>query len=137
MKDKFKTYFMKIAIETSNLSYCERSKVGAILVKNDSIISIGYNGTLPGYPNICEDKHNNTLPYVVHAEENCLMKVAKSTSSTEMSSIFVTLTPCINCAKLIINSGIKHLYYYNEYRDLSGLDLIRKNGIIVEQVNVV
>ena len=125
---KWHNTFMKIAGIISNHSYAKRSKVGAILVKDKRIISIGYNGTPHGFNNTCEMK-NETKKEVLHAESNCITKCAKSNESSENSILYVTLSPCIECAKLIIQSGIKEVYFKEKYRDDSGLKLLLKAKI--------
>ena len=117
-------------------SYCKRRKVGALLVKNNMIISDGYNGTPSGFENICEDENGVTKPYVLHAEANAITKVAKSGNSSEDATLSVTASPCIECAKLIIQAGIKRVVYRDEYRLHDGPDLLKQAGIEVEQVNV-
>ena len=115
-------------------SYCERRKVGALLVKDRMIISDGYNGTPSGFENICEDENNNTKSYVLHAEANAITKVAKSHNSSQGSTLYVTDSPCIECAKLIIQSGIKRVVYSRKYRITDGLDLLERAGIEVDQL---
>lgn len=135
MKPKFIEYYSSIARETGNLSYCERAKVGAIIVKDNSIISIGYNGRLPGEPNICEitcdDGFLKTRQDVIHAEVNALSKLMKSTVSSDGSSMFITLSPCVSCSTFIIMAGIKEVFYMEEYRDSSGVELLRRHGVDV------
>ena len=116
----------------SENSYCQRRKVGAILVKDKMIISDGYNGTPSGFPNICEDENNLTFPYVLHAEANAITKVAKSNNSSDGSTLYVTDSPCIECAKLIIQAGIKRVVYSKLYRITDGLDLLKIAGIKTE-----
>jgi len=115
-------------------SYCLRRKVGALLVKNQMIISDGYNGTPSGFENICEDEHNVTKPYVLHAEANAITKVAKSNNSSEGSTLYVTSSPCLECAKLIIQSGIQRVVYGEMYRIDDGIQLLRRAGIEVKYV---
>ena len=116
----------------SENSYCQRRQVGALIVKDKMIISDGYNGTPSGFPNKCEDSENRTFPYVLHAEANAITKVAKSNNSSEGSTLYVTDSPCIECAKLIIQAGIKRVVYSKLYRFSDGLDLMKTAGIIVE-----
>ena len=116
----------------SENSYCTRRKVGALLVKDKMIISDGYNGTPSGFPNKCEDDNNRTLPYVLHAEANAITKVAKSNNSSEGSTLYVTDSPCIECAKLIIQAGIKRVVYSKLYRVTDGIELMNTAGIITE-----
>lgn len=133
---KFDRSYLRMAQIWAENSYCKRRKVGALLVKNNMIISDGYNGTPSGFENICEDENGVTKPYVLHAEANAITKVAKSGNSSEDATLYVTASPCIECAKLIIQAGIKRVVYRDEYRLHDGLDLLRQAGIEVEQVNV-
>lgn len=110
-------------------SYCERRKVGALIVKDKMIISDGYNGTPSGFENICEDENNITKSYVLHAEANAITKVARSYNSSEGATLYVTSSPCIECAKLIIQAGILRVVYCNEYRTTEGLDLLKRAQI--------
>ena len=112
-------------------SYCKRRQVGALLVKKQMIISDGYNGTPTGFENICETPENVSKPYVLHAEANAISKVAKSSNSSDGATLYVTASPCIECAKLIIQSGIKRVVYAEEYRITDGIDLLRRAGIEV------
>ena len=112
-------------------SYCVRRKVGALLVKDQMIISDGYNGTPSGFENCCEIDENTTKPYVLHAEANAITKVAKSSNSSLGSTLYVTASPCMECAKLIIQSGIKRVVYRREYRITDGIDLLKRAGIEV------
>ena len=116
-------------------SYCERRKVGALLVKDKMIISDGYNGTPAGFENVCEDENGITKPYVLHAEANAITKVARSNNSSEGATLYVTASPCIECAKLIIQSGIKRVVYRDLYRITSGIDLLRRAGVECEQID--
>ena len=120
----------------SENSYCTRRKVGALLVKDKMIISDGYNGTPSGFPNICEDSDNRTLPYVLHAEANAITKVAKSNNSSEGSTLYVTDSPCIECAKLIIQAGIKRVVYSKLYRVTDGINLMQEAGIKTEYLPI-
>ena len=117
------------------LSHCERKKVGAIIVKNGMIISDGFNGTPTGFDNHCEDEEGYTKWYVLHAEANAILKVAKSTNSCEGATLYLTLSPCKDCAKLIHQSGIKRLVYIKEYKDSSGLKFLKKAGVELTQIN--
>ncbi len=138
MKDKFKHLYMEIASSVSKLSSAKRLQVGAIVVKDDRVISMGYNGTPSGWDNTCEDVINGELvtkPEVLHAETNALAKLAKSSESGDNASLFVTHAPCMNCAKLIYQAGIKSVYYKNNYRDTSGKDFLNKLGVYVEEVD--
>ena len=115
----------------SENSYCTRRKVGALLVKNNMIISDGYNGTPSGFPNVCESPEGVTLPYVLHAEANAITKVARSNNSSEGSTLYVSTSPCMECSKLIIQAGIKRVVFSDLYRICDGLDLLRRVGIEV------
>ena len=116
-------------------SYCTRRQVGALIVKNQRIISDGYNGTPSGFENICEDENNVTKPYVLHAEANAITKIARSNNSSDGATLYVTASPCIECAKLIIQSGIKRVVYSEKYRLEDGLELLQRAGIEVLYVN--
>lgn len=116
-------------------SYCKRRQVGALIVKDKMIISDGYNGTPSGFENVCEDESGVTKPYVLHAEANAISKVAKSGNSSEGATLYVTASPCIECAKLIIQAGIKRVVYKDEYRLTDGVDLLRRAGVEVEKVD--
>ena len=133
---KFDRSYLRMAQIWAENSYCKRRKVGALLVKNNMIISDGYNGTPSGFENICEDENGVSKPYVLHAEANAITKVAKSGNSSEDATLYVTASPCIECAKLIIQAGIKRVVYRDEYRLHDGPDLLKQAGIEVEQVNV-
>ena len=110
-------------------SYCQRRKVGAILVNGQMIISDGYNGTPAGFENVCEDEAGITKPYVIHAEANAITKVARSNNSSQGATLYVTASPCIECSKLIIQAGISRVVYQDEYRLTDGVDLLRRVGI--------
>ena len=125
-----KSYLQMATVWDKN-SYCARRQVGAILVKDKMIISDGYNGTPAGFENVCEDENGVTKPYVLHAEANAITKVAKSGNSSDGSTLYVTASPCIECAKLIIQAGIKRVVYHDEYRITDGIDLLRRAGIEV------
>ena len=126
---KYDNAYLKMALEWAKLSYCKRRQVGALIVKNNMIISDGYNGTPTGFENICEDNENYTKWYVLHAEANAIMKVSASTQSSEGATLYVTLSPCRECSKLIFQSGIKRVVYHKEYKDTSGLEFLKKGGI--------
>ena len=113
-----------------------RLNVGALIVKDDRIISIGYNGMPSGWDNVCEDENNKSRPEVLHAESNAIAKLAKSSESGDGSAIFITHSPCLDCAKMIYQSGIKQVYYSNEYRSTDGVDFLNKCNITVEQLIV-
>jgi dCMP deaminase len=126
---KYHTTYLKMANEWSNLSCCNRKKVGALIVKDGTIISDGFNGTPKGFSNDCEDPNGNSYWYVLHAEANAILKVAKSTQSTDGAVLYITYSPCKDCSKLIIQSGIKLVVYNEDYRDLSGIAILRESGI--------
>ena len=123
-----KSYLRMAQIWAEN-SYCERRKVGAILVKDKMIISDGYNGTPAGFENVCEDTDGTTKPYVLHAEANAITKVARSNNSSEDSTLYVTASPCVECAKLIIQSGIRRVVFNDLYRLCDGIDLLKRAGV--------
>lgn len=131
-KLKYDRAYLRIAKEWGQLSYCKRKQVGAIIVKDRMIISDGYNGTPTGFENCCEDEDNMTKWYVLHAEANAILKVARSTQSCENATLYITLSPCKDCSKLIHQSGIKRVVYHEEYKDTSGVDFLRKAGVEVE-----
>lgn len=126
--------YMQTAYQFSKLSYAERRKVGCVIVKDHQVISFGYNGMPHGFNNVCE-VDDTTKPEVLHAESNAIMKVAKSTMSCEGAELYTTTCPCFGCAKLIIQAGISKVYYTEDYRDMSGVELLQQANIIVEQVN--
>ena len=123
--------YARMALIWAENSYCERRKVGALVVKNNMIISDGYNGTPTGFENICEDENNMSKPYVLHAEANAITKLARSSNSSEGATLYVTASPCIECAKLIIQSGINRVIYTEQYRLTDGVDLLKRAGIDV------
>ncbi|WP_177601994.1 dCMP deaminase family protein [uncultured Phocaeicola sp.] len=127
--------YMRMAGIWAENSYCKRRKVGALIVKNKMIISDGYNGTPSGFENVCEDENNITYPYVLHAEANAITKIARSNNSSEGATLYVTASPCIECAKLIIQAGIKRVVYAEKYRLEDGLELLRKAKIEVVYIN--
>lgn len=126
--------YLRMAKIWSENSYCERRKVGALLVKDKMIISDGYNGTPSGFPNVCESSEGTTLPYVLHAEANAITKVARSNNSSEGSTLYVSTSPCMECSKLIIQAGIKRVVFSELYRITDGLDLLKQAG--VELINL-
>ncbi|MBO4231326.1 MAG: dCMP deaminase family protein [Bacteroidales bacterium] len=133
--EKFDSRYLEMAEVWAKNSYCKRRQVGALIVKDRMIISDGYNGTPSGFENICEDENGVTKPYVLHAEANAITKVAKSGNSSQGSTLYVTASPCLECSKLIIQSGIKRVVYRDEYRLTDGVDLLRRAGIEVEKVD--
>ena len=132
---KFDQRYMEMASMWAKNSYCKRLQVGALIVKDKMIISDGYNGTPSGFENICEDESGATKPYVLHAEANAITKVAKSGNSSEGATLYVTASPCLECSKLIIQSGIRRVVYRDEYRLTDGIDLLRRAGIEVVKVD--
>ncbi len=137
MKEKYKLAYMDIAKRFSECSTAKRLKVGAICVKDNKIISIGINGTPNGWPNeICEDENNVTYPYIIHAEGNMLAKLCRSTENSEGSDVYITHSPCLECSKLLYQSGIKKVYYSEEYRKREGIEFLKKVGIEVEKIEV-
>lgn len=153
MKQKFIDAHMKVAETYAQLSSAKRLQVGAVIVKNDTIIGIGYNGMPSGWTNECEEKKYTltgtyeyldedgssynlvTKPEVIHAESNAISKVAKSTNSTEDATMFITHAPCIHCAKLIYQSGIRNVFYRETYRDEIGIDFLKKCGVVIEKID--
>jgi dCMP deaminase len=126
---KFDKAYLRIAREWGKLSHCHRKQVGALIVKDRMIISDGYNGTPSGFENICEDEAGYTKWYVLHAEANAILKVAGSTQSCRGATLYITLSPCRECSKLIHQAGITRLVYHTEYKDRSGLDFLEKAGV--------
>ncbi len=129
-RDLDQRYMAMAAIWAGN-SYCKRRQVGALIVKEKMIISDGYNGTPAGFENICEDENNSTKPYVLHAEANAITKIARSNNSSDGATLYVTAAPCIECAKLIIQAGIKRVVYSEKYRLENGTDLLKRANIEV------
>ena len=121
--------YLRMARIWAENSYCERRKVGALIVKDKMIISDGYNGTPAGFENVCEDENHLTKPYVLHAEANAITKIARSGNNSEGATLYVTDAPCIECSKLIIQSGIKKVFYARQYRLTDGIDLLQRAGI--------
>ncbi|MCE4566787.1 dCMP deaminase family protein [Maribellus sp. CM-23] len=128
--------YLKMADIWSQNSYCKRRQVGALIVKDKMIISDGYNGTPAGFENVCEDENNQTKPYVLHAEANAITKVAKSGNSSDGATLYVTSSPCLECSKLIIQAGIKRVVFTESYRLEDGINLLRRAGIDVVQVDI-
>lgn len=137
MADKqrqFDLSYLEMATVWARNSYCKRRQVGAILVKDKMIISDGYNGTPVGFENICEDETGHTKPYVLHAEANAITKVAKSGNSSHGATLYVTAAPCVECAKLIIQAGIKRVVYHDDYRVADGIELLKRADVEVEKL---
>lgn len=132
---KYDKAYLRMAQEWGKLSYCKRKQVGAIIVKDRMIISDGYNGTPTGFENFCEDEEGYTKWYVLHAEANAILKVAASTQSCEGATLYITLSPCKACSKLIHQSGINRVVYQVAYKDDSGLEFLRKAGVELTHMN--
>lgn len=135
-QQEFDKRYARMALIWAENSYCTRRKVGALVVKDRMIISDGYNGTPIGFENICEDDNNTSKPYVLHAEANAITKLAKSSNSSEGATLYVTASPCIECAKLIIQAGIKRVVYTEKYRLTDGIDLLERAGIVVDYLEL-
>ena len=135
-QDKLDARYLRMAQIWAENSYCVRRKVGALVVKEKMIISDGYNGTPSGFENICEDENNVTKPYVLHAEANAITKLARSSNNSDGATLYVTASPCIECAKLIIQAGIKRVVYGEKYRLEDGINLLKRAGIEVIYKNV-
>ena len=131
-QERYDLAYLKMAMEWAKLSYCNRRKVGALIVKDRMIISDGYNGTPSGFENFCEDDNGYTKWYVLHAEANAILKVANSTQSCTGSTLYLTMSPCSNCSKLIYQAGILRVVYAKEYKDLSGIEFLNKAGVKTE-----
>lgn len=136
-QEKYDKAYLKMAREWAALSHCQRKKVGALLVKEGMIISDGYNGTPSGFPNLCEDNEGNTQWYVLHAEANAILKVARSANNAKDSTLYITLSPCKECCKLILQAGIKRMVYIDEYKDRTGIDFLNEAGLQVVQISQV
>jgi len=128
--------YLQMADTWAQNSYCKRRQVGALLVKNQMIISDGYNGTPSGFENVCEDENDKTKPYVLHAEANAITKVAKSGNSSDGATLYVTSSPCLECSKLIIQAGIKRVVFTESYRLEDGIKLLKRANIEIKQVNI-
>ncbi len=130
----FDRRYLEMAWIWAKNSYCQRRQVGALIVKDRMIISDGYNGTPSGFENICEDENGKTKPYVLHAEANAITKVAKSNNSSEGATLYVTSSPCMECAKLIIQAGIKRVVFSDDYRAMDGIELLQRAKIEVVKI---
>lgn len=126
--------YLRMALEWAKLSHCQRRQVGAIVVKEGQIIADGYNGTPSGFDNCCEDDEGNTKWYVLHAEANAIMKVARSMNSARNSTLYLTMSPCKDCSKLVHQAGIKRLVFINGYKDMSGVEFLKEAGVEVVQL---
>ncbi len=133
-RKKYDVTYLRMAREWSKLSYCKRKRVGALIVKDGMIISDGYNGTPSGFENVCEDEEGKTKWYVLHAEANAITKMARSTQSSDGATLYVTVSPCRECSKLIFQSGIKRVVFVEKYKDDSGLKFLEKAGVEVCQI---
>lgn len=133
-QERYDRAYLRMAIEWAQLSHCKRKQVGALLVKEGMIISDGYNGTPTGFENACEDDLGDTFWYVLHAEANAIMKVARSNNSARNSTLYITLSPCKECSKLILQAGIKRLVFMIQYKDSSGVDFLREAGLEIVQI---
>lgn len=131
---KYDIAYLRMAEEWSKLSYCKRRQVGALIVKDKMIISDGYNGTPSGFENICEDEEGFTKWYVLHAEANAILKVASSTQACKGATLYITMSPCKECSKLIHQAGITRVVYKNQYKDNSGLVFLEKAGVTIEHL---
>jgi dCMP deaminase len=131
---RYDSAYLKMAEQWSALSHCKRKKVGAIIVKDSMIISDGYNGTPAGFDNCCEDDAGNTHWYVLHAEANAILKVAKSTNNCKGATLYLTLSPCKDCSKLILQAGITRVVFRNAYKDTEGIDFLINSGVNVAQL---
>lgn len=135
-QSQFDRRYLEMAQIWAENSYCKRRKVGALIVKDKMIISDGYNGTPAGFENICEDENDRTKPYVLHAEANAITKVAKSNNSSDGATLYITSSPCMECAKLIIQSGIARVVYSEHYRTQDGIELLKRAGIEVVHIEI-
>jgi dCMP deaminase len=134
MENRFKELYMDIAERVAKMSRAEKLKVGSILVKDDRIISLSWNGTPSKWDNICEDEFGQTKPEVIHSEMNCILKLCRSHDSGNNATMFITHAPCIHCAKAIYGAGVTTVYYKTPYRDPSGIEFLKKCGVIIEQI---
>ncbi|WP_339609892.1 dCMP deaminase family protein [uncultured Planktosalinus sp.] len=134
---KYDIAYMRMALEWAKLSHCKRKQVGALIVKDKMIISDGYNGTPSGFENFCEDEEGYTKWYVLHAEANAILKVASSAQSSNGATLYISMSPCKECSKLIHQAGITRVVYYIEYKDNSGLDFLKKAGVHLEHLESV
>jgi len=133
-QERYDRAYLKMALEWAKLSHCERKKVGALLVKDGMLISDGYNGTPSGFPNVCETDEGETHWYVLHAEANAITKIAKSTNNAKDSTLYITMSPCKDCCKLILQSGIKRMVYVDEYKDPTAIEFLKSAGLEVVRI---
>lgn len=134
MKEKIKKFYIETLKNIEKLSYAKRNKVGCLIIKGNNIVAFGYNGTPPGFDNCCEIDETTSKPEVIHAEVNAIAKCAREGISTNGASMFISVSPCFDCSKLILQSGIKEVYYLREYRIKESLELLRRSNIKVEQL---
>ena len=134
---KYDIAYLRMALEWSKLSYCKRRQVGALIVKDKMIISDGYNGTPSGFENICEDDALNTKWYVLHADANAILKVASSTQSCKGATLYITMSPCRGCSKLIHQAGITRMVYFEAYKDTSGVEFLKRAGVEITHIKEV
>jgi dCMP deaminase len=133
-QERYDRAYLKMAVEWGKLSHCDRKKVGAIIVKDNMIISDGYNGTPTGFENSCETDEGDTKWYVLHAEANAILKTARSTQGCGGATLYLTLSPCKECSKLVHQAGIVRLVYITQYKDTSGIDFLHKAGVELKQI---
>ncbi|HEX4886506.1 MAG TPA: dCMP deaminase family protein [Luteibaculaceae bacterium] len=133
-QERYDRAYLRMAFEWAKLSHCQRKQVGALIVKDGTIIADGYNGTPTGFPNQCEDENYETYWYVLHAEANAITKVAKTSNSAKNGTLYITLSPCKECSKLILQTGIKRVVFSVLYKDTSGIEFLRESGIEVVQI---
>ncbi len=134
-QDRYDRAYLRLAREWAKLSHCKRKRVGAIIVKDATIIADGYNGTPTGFENDCEDGNGETKWYVLHAEANAILKVARSSNKANGATLYLTNSPCKDCSKLVLQAGIKRLVFVDRYKDTSGLDFLEKAGLEIKQIN--
>ena len=134
-QNRYDAAYLRMALEWAKLSHCKRKQVGAIIVKNNMIISDGYNGTPSWFDNSCEDENHKTYWYVLHAEANAILKTARTTHDCANGTLYLTMSPCKECSKLIVQSGIKRLVYIHQYKDLSSLEFLKKSNIEIKQMS--
>jgi dCMP deaminase len=132
-QEKYDRAYLRMALEWAQLSHCKRKQVGALIVKNRMIISDGYNGTPSGFTNCCEDKDGKTNWYVLHAEANAILKTASSTHDCGGATLYLTMSPCKECSKLVHQAGIKRLVFINKYKDAAGIDFLKEAGVDVQE----
>jgi len=133
-QERYDKAYLRLAREWAKLSHCRRKQVGAIIVKDETIIADGYNGTPTGFENECEDEEGNTKWYVLHAEANAILKVARTTNNANGATLYLTNSPCRECSKLVLQAGIKRVVYVSEYKDRSGIDFLIKAGLEIVQI---